>query len=344
MDKYDFLPCHHTITAETENYIIWALGSTPMSAIAAEIGVSVQTIANRANEFGRREREISVDGHYKRLSMDEIFIGRDKNGNHVVYWVLNDTSVPWKSNNILINRGRGETEIIERLKRLKHPETVEAVSVDMWRPYVQAVEEVFPNAAPVIDRFHVIKAAEESVNKARLSSKRSKEEKDAMKKDASLFLSSMYKLSDDELARLDGYLKADKRLETVYFLVQELLEFYYIKDYDSALEYLCSWETEVLQSGIDLPIYHTVLNWLPYIMNYFRFRITNGKMEGRNNLIRQIDRMGFHYKLDSLQGCLYAHDRRQEYIKWLKYLKRQYIKDKERMDTNSANMIQSEVA
>ncbi|MDR1558386.1 MAG: transposase [Clostridiales bacterium] len=102
---------------------------------------------------------------------------------------------------------------------------------------------VLPNAIVVIDRFHLIKAAEESVNKARLRADVPKEIKDAMKKDASLFLSSMYNLSDEELTRLDGYLKRDSNLEAIYFLVQELLEFYYIKDYDSALEYLCRWET-----------------------------------------------------------------------------------------------------
>ena len=100
-----------------------------------------------------------------------------------------------------------------------------------------------------------------------------------------------------------------------------------IRGCEKALEYLCKWETEVNQSGIDLPVYATVCNWLPYIMNFFHYRITNGKTEGRNNLIRQIDRMGFHYGHDSLQGCIYAHDRRQEYIKW-----QNHLRDKEAHD------------
>ena len=143
-----------------------------------------------------------------------------------------------------------------------------------------------------------------------------------MKKDAKLFLCSMDKLSGAQWQVLEGYLKIDKRLEYTYFFVQELLELYYACGYDEALEYLCAWESRIHRSGVDLSIYDTVCNWLPYILNYFRFRITNGRTEGRNNLIRQIDRMGYHYGVECLQGCLYAHDRKQEYVKWQRYLRK----------------------
>ena len=146
-----------------------------------------------------------------------------------------------------------------------------------------------------------------------------------MKKDAALFLCTMDKLSKAEWQRLEGYLNMDEKLEHTYFLVQELLEFYHVRGYDEALEYLSAWESHVHRSGIELPIYETVCNWLPYILNYFRFRITNGKTEGRNNLIRQIDRMGFHYGIECFQGCLYAHDRKQEYVKWQRHLRKKAL-------------------
>lgn len=80
---------------------------------------------------------------------------------------------------------------------------------------------------------------------------------------------------------------------------------------------------EVLCSGVKEMenVLSTVQNWLPYIMNYFIHRITNGKTEGKNNLLRVIDRIGFHYGLVSIQACIYAHDRKQEIIKWRKYQK-----------------------
>ena len=69
-------------------------------------------------------------------------------------------------------------------------------------------------------------------------------------------------------------------------------------------------------------VLNTVQNWLPYILNHFIYRISNGKTEGKNHMLRVIDKMGFHYGINALQGCIYAHDRKQEYLKWQKQLRR----------------------
>jgi len=324
VERYDFLAMGSSITIDMENYIIWHLGSMPMLQIAVAVGVSEQTIANRAIAFGKSERKTMLQGHYKYLSMDEVFIGRDGDNKHVIYWVLNDLSAPWKANNIMLEIGRTKEDVIERLMLLENRDKVIAVCIDMWEGYKEAVTIALPNAVIVVDRFHVIKNAEERMNDVRKRSKCSKKEKDAMKKDAALFLKSFYKLSEAELEKLEGYLKLDTQIEKMYYVLQELLELYNIRGYDEALEHLCKWETKVFESGVEeaIMLYNTIYNWLPYIMNFFCYRITNGKTEGKNNLIRQIDRMGFHYGLACLQGCLYAHDRKQEYVKWKKHQKK----------------------
>ena len=181
-----------------------------------------------------------------------------------------------------------------------------------------------PHVAIVIDRFHVVQLAQKAMDSVRKKANVPASLKADMKKDARLFLASMFKLSDDELGRLESYLRADADIEKAYFITQELSAFYWLRDYDDALNYIADWETEVLNSGIKemIDVLHTVQNWLPYIMNYFVHRITSGKTEGRNNLLRTIDRMGFHYGIDSMQACLYAHDRKQEYAKWLRRLRK----------------------
>ena len=44
---------------------------------------------------------------------------------------------------------------------------VEQVSVDMWGGFPKVIEKVFPNAVIVTDRFHVMKAVNEELNKIR---------------------------------------------------------------------------------------------------------------------------------------------------------------------------------
>lgn len=322
MDRFDYLPDQKGMASDAENYIISKLGVQTFTEISAELGVCVQTAANRAGEFGAAEREMQLKGCYRYLSMDEVFITRNQEGEAVYYWLLNDNSKPWKSNNIRIDMGRSKEDVVRRLLELERPESVEAVSIDMWKPYRDAVLEALPQAAVVIDPFHVIQYAQKAMENVRKKAEAAPGLKADMKKDAGLFLTSVFRLSGDELDRLESYLKADHDIESAYFIVQELSELYHLRDYERALNYIAGWETEVLRSGVKemLDILHTVQNWLPYIMNYFIHRITNGRTEGKNHLLRVIDKMGFHYGLDSIQACIYAHDRKQEYIKWQKHM------------------------
>jgi len=61
-------------------------------------------------------------------------------------------------------------EIIEALKSQPQTtrENVKEVSVDMWGGFQKVIKEVFPNALIVIDRFHVMKLVNKSLNKIRL--------------------------------------------------------------------------------------------------------------------------------------------------------------------------------
>jgi transposase len=62
-----------------------------------------------------------------------------------------------------------QEKIIEVLKQqpLEVRERVEEVSVDMWGGFPKVVQEVFPNALVIFDRFHVMKAVNDELNKIR---------------------------------------------------------------------------------------------------------------------------------------------------------------------------------
>ena len=242
MEQFDYLSPYKVMTIEAENYIISKLGSLSFFELSCDIGVSIQTIVNRAKDFGAQERIEKLAGHYRYLSMDEVFISRNEKGEAQYYWLLNDNSIRWKSNNIRIDIGRNKDDVIKRLKELKNKDDVIGVSIDMWKPYRDAISEVFPNALIVIDPFHLIKTAESAMDSVRKGLECPNLIKLSLKKDAKLFLSSIYKLTNDELDRLESYLKLDPKLEKSYFIVQELLEFYWIRDHEDALEYIAEWE------------------------------------------------------------------------------------------------------
>lgn len=115
------------------------------------------------------------------------------------------------------------------------------------------------------------------------------------------------------LDKVEYYLKLYPELEKAYFLHQELYEFYHMRDYEQALQYIANWSEEVLNSEIKelISVLKSIGNWLPYIMNKFIHRISNGRTEGKSNLIRAIRRQGFHYGSVMLRARIYAYDERK---------------------------------
>ena len=188
----------------------------------------------------------------------------------------------------------------------------------MWRPYLDAIEKVLPNACVVIDGFHVFQLAEREFEKLRKRLGNSPDEKKALKTDAQLLTTNLFKLKNNDLDKVECYLKLYPELEKAYFLHQELYEFYHMRDHEQAFQYIANWSEEVLNSGIKelKNVLNSIENWLPYIMNKFIYRISNGKTEGKNNLIRTIKRQGFHYGLVMLRARIYAHDERQIKKRW----------------------------
>ena len=75
-----------------------------------------------------------------------------------------------KSSLLEVINSHKSDEIIEALKSQPQTtrENVKEVSVDMWGGFQKVIKEVFPNALIVINRFHVMKLVNKSLNKIRL--------------------------------------------------------------------------------------------------------------------------------------------------------------------------------
>ena len=63
--------------------------------------------------------------------------------------------------------GKGKVNLVEYLGRLKEPEKVKAVAIDMSNAFREAVRTRLPNAKVVVDRFHVIQHVNRVLDKTR---------------------------------------------------------------------------------------------------------------------------------------------------------------------------------
>jgi transposase len=195
-----------------------------------------------------------------------------------------------------------QEDIIKVLKQqaLEVREQVEEVSVDMWGGFPKVVEEVFPNAVIVFDRFHVMKPVNEELNKIRkqvgLKDKGSK----------FILLKNGEDLTTEEKTKLEDILSRSSRLRSAYEWKEEFREIY---EKSTTVEEGKIWLKEWLNKAqlVYCDAITTIRNHLDGICNYFINRTTSGVMEGINNRIKLIKRQAYGFvNFDNFRARLLA--------------------------------------
>jgi len=193
-------------------------------------------------------------------------------------------------------------EIIAVLKQQPQAmrEQVKEVSVDMWGGFKKVINEVFPNALIVIDRFHVMKLVNQALNKLRLFLE--------LKglKNRFLLLKNGSDLNDSQKSELEQLLSQSACLRIAYELKEQVRDIYETSTTMSiGLRRMKSW---LSYARIILgQVAGTIESHINEICNYFIQRTTSGVMEGINTRIKLIIRQSYGFKtFDSLRRKLLA--------------------------------------
>jgi transposase len=150
------------------------------------------------------------------------------------------------------------------------------------------VEKVFPNAVIVIDRFHVMKAVNEELNKIR------KQARVFDRGSKFILLKNGGDLTLEETTKLEQILQHSQRLRKAYEWKEEFRAIYEkhltVEEGQRQIEQWLHQARDVYCEAIT-----TIRNHLNGICNYFRNRTTNGVMEGINNRIKLIKRQAYGF-------------------------------------------------
>lgn len=169
-------------------------------------------------------------------------------------------------------------------------ESVKEVSVDMWGGFPKVIEEVFPNAKIVVDRFHVMKAVNDNLNKLRKQIKFNVKVRGAKW----LLLKNRQDLEEDDIERLEMVLCQSQRLRKAYELKEKFRAIYEeVHDRGIGKQKIENWLCEA--QSIYGDAVKTIQNHLDTICNYFLNRTTNGVMEGINNRLKLIKRQAYGF-------------------------------------------------
>jgi transposase len=158
----------------------------------------------------------------------------------------------------------------------------------MWGGFPKVVDRVFPNAILVIDRFHVMQAANKELNKIR------RQVRVFDRGSKFLLLRNGADLTEAERQALEKILQRSKRLRKAYESKEELRTLYESPlTVETGKRHLEEWLNRVQK--IFSEVTTTIRNHLDGICNYFRSRTTSGAMEGINNRIKLIKRQAYGF-------------------------------------------------
>ncbi|NQE38581.1 hypothetical protein E5S67_06366 [Microcoleus sp. IPMA8] len=158
----------------------------------------------------------------------------------------------------------------------------------MWGGFPKVIEQVFPKAKIVIDRFHVMKAVNKDLNKLRravgITDRGNKY----------LLLSNRSNLSSDQIERLAIILEKSECLRIAYEMKEEFREIYdtdmTVKIAQTKFKDWLNYAKRFFQESGS-----TIVNHFEGICNYFINSTTSGVMEGINNRIKLIMRQGYGF-------------------------------------------------
>lgn len=272
--------------------------SQPVAHVAKAFGVA-QSFAQRCFEQeASKQRE---EQGYKLEETHELetpaYLGIDefaRRKGHRYDTILADVQ---KKRVLAIGSGRKLEDVQKLLEQLNDPEKGKAVSMDMSASYRPAVQLCLPKAHIVVDHFHVIQHVMKGFRKTVSSWAKKTEGKALLEGKQFLFLKAQEDLTEEEQKERKEIAEQLPQLEHAWQLKEALRSWYAHATEETAEAELNTWIARVQQDGPD-PLRKTLSafkNWKQEILAFFRFRISNGFVEGKNNRTKTLMRQGYGF-------------------------------------------------
>ena len=296
-EEIPFAPKQKSYTKAFQRYVLEMSNKMTIKELAEHLHVSWDLIKQIQKEHLQKK--------YAKLKAKDLrFLAIDEIASHKGHKYL--TIVMDLETGAVIYAGEGrKADSLDKLwKKLgRYRKNIQAVAMDMWPAYINAVTENLPNAKIVFDRFHIIDLFNKKLSILR--GKLYRESKDLMQKDVLkgtrwllLKNSSNLNAEKNEKKKLEEALRLNKPLSTAYYLKEELHLLWNMEDIDSAKKFLGNWCKKAYASGILMlkKMANTLLAHRTGIFNYFQYRISTGPLEGTNNKIKVLKRKMYGFR------------------------------------------------
>ena len=287
----DFAESGKSYTTRQAKWIFLSCAKQPFTEVGALLNMIPKTVERIYYEYGQQKLNLAARyAQVRRLGIDEI---AHRKGKADYCCVLTDLD---RNIQLDILPDRKKETLLAHFELLGNAfcQQIQAVSFDMWRPYLAVSQHCFPNARLVIDRFHVVKALNQTLDQYRQQLRKKNPNETA-------FTHIKWALFKKEHLPQEA-----QKMQAAFEQAPELEELVGLRNHFHALfeiaptaqwlqQQLTIWKQEAQALALPIldPFLKTLANWLPYVANFGENRLTNAATEGLNNIIRYVKRISF---------------------------------------------------
>ena len=275
-----------------EGWVVELAKHLPVSVIAQMVEEHDTRLWRFIRHYTDEARKLSDHSEVTKLGMDETSIKGHKYITVIVD--LDDRRV------LFVTEGKDHSTVDRFVEDFKahggNPENIDIVTCDMALGFRKGINENFENSHTIIDKFHVIKHANEAVDKIR---KAEAKDNELLKRTKYLWLTNDDNLSDKQRARKTTLMKKHLKTSRAYSMRVELQDIYESSqsraEAEERMKKLCSWMMHSRLSQMK-KLCGMIRDHWSEILNYFDDRYTNAILEGMNSVIQNIKRRARGFK------------------------------------------------
>jgi transposase len=186
--------------------------------------------------------------------------------------------------------GRAEKDVKALLYCVTSQETqpqLERVNIDMWKPYINVIEEVAPQATIVHDKFHIVKKLSEAIDKTR----REEVKKEPMlKNNRYTVLKNEDNRTQKQQSVFEQLDKVNLKTAQAWHIRENFKSLFEIQDRSVSGNLLYDWMTHSLTKGLKFvnEVIMTIKNHIWGVVNALTTRTDSGKHENINGRIQAV--------------------------------------------------------
>ena len=294
-ERFSFFDPKRTMTRRYERHVYECCKASTILNISVQENLVWQTV----NEICQRGARKEIDGRpsveVRVVGMDEIAI---KKGHRDFATVIVDLE---RVEIIDILEYREQAKLIEyfKSKGTAWCEGIEVFCSDMWQGFINTAKAVFPQATLAVDRFHFFSYLNKAVDSHRKSLRRQFKDKEEFKRLKWALLKNPENLTPTQKDKLDRAFLQAPELKLIYDHKEKFRAIFnqHLTRKQGEIE-LNKWMEEAKKmKNKHLNNFLYMLNdWKEYVLNYFIHRFTTSVIEGINNSIKTVKRMGYGFR------------------------------------------------